>query len=226
MKLPLRTLVAIALLAAGALGVSGCNYAIPAMWVLQGPPKKPAVFTLPKDQKTTVFVDDRKNIVSRTQLRAQLADDIASELKRQGIATNVVSGRELIGLVRKNETSTKRITIEELGKSVGAEIVIYVEMVSFDLMPDGASPKPGASARIKVVDVAKKERLFPPPSSGNDGFEVTAETEALQPGIYRTSAGRRTVEDMLEKRLADQISKLFYEHEPTNFGQGVSGLDS
>ncbi len=222
----LSYLALLALAAACGVAVGGCNYVIPAMWIAQGPPKKPAVFTLPKDKKTTVFVDDRLNVVSRTQLRAQLADDILNELVAQGLIESAISGRELIAFVRKSETSNKRVTIEELGNAVGAEMVIYVEMVSFDLSSDGASPKPVAKARIKVVDVSTKTRLFPPPGGDNTGFEVTAETEATQPGIYRTSAGRRQVEDMIEKRLADQIVKVFYDHEDRtrNFGQGVSGL--
>ncbi|MBL9140385.1 MAG: hypothetical protein JNK53_00840 [Phycisphaerae bacterium] len=213
-----------ACLAACVVCTVGCNYVIPAMWIAQGPPKKPAVYTLPKDLKTTVFVDDRKNVISRTQLRAQLADDIATELTTQGLVSNVVSGRELIAFVRRTETPSKRVSIEDLGNAVGADVVIYVEMLTFDLMADGATPRPSASARIKVVDVKSKERLFPPTGGDKQGFEVSAETEALQPGIYRTSAGRRTVEDMLEKKLGDAIVKLFYDHEPRNFGQGVSGL--
>ncbi len=221
-----RHLLAAACAALALLAPAGCNIMIPAMWVAQGPPKKAAVFPdLPKDRKTTVFVDDRKNVVSRTQLRTQLADDVLQQLSREGVLADVVSGRELIAYVRRTETSKKRVSIEDLGNAVGAEIVIYVEMVSFDLSPDGATPKPAASANVKVVDVKSKQRLFPPPGGEQAGYLVTAETEALQPGIYRTSAGRRTVEDLLEKRLADQIAKVFYEHEPSAFGQGVSGLE-
>lgn len=43
---------------------------------------------------------------------------------------------------------------------------------------------------------------------------------------YRTSAARRRTEDMLEKKLADAIAKIFYEHEPTNFGQGVLHMEN
>lgn len=81
-----------------ALVAAGCNYVTPALWIAQGPPKKPAEFTLPKDKKTVVFVDDRKNAVSRMQLRSQLADDVGQTLKSQGLVDNMVSGRELYRL--------------------------------------------------------------------------------------------------------------------------------
>ena len=201
---------------------AGCNYATPALWVLQGPPKKPAEYTLPKDRKTVVFVDDRKNVVSRLQLRSQLADDVGTVLRDEGLVTNVVSGRELIAFVRRNETASKLVSIGELGQAAGAEIVVYIEMQVFTLSPDGATPRPTAVARVKVVDVKAKERLFPAIGGDTDGFEVSVDIESLSADTYRTSAARRRMEDALEKKLADKVTKLFYEHEPSGFGKGVT----
>jgi hypothetical protein len=48
-----------AALAAAALLAGGCNMAVPALYVIQGPQKRPAQFTLPEDRKLVVFVDDR-----------------------------------------------------------------------------------------------------------------------------------------------------------------------
>lgn len=221
MHRPARILAALVALAAVA---GGCNYAIPAMWVAQGPPKKPAEFTLPKDRKLVVFVDDRRSVISRLQLRALLADDVGTIIQRQGLVEDVVSGRELIAYVRRVETSSRRVSIEDLGNAVGADVVVYVEMDSFTLSPDGVNPKPSAEAHVKVVDVKAKERMFPPLGGDPHGFPVAAELDALSFDAYRTSAARRRAEDALEKKLADEITKLFYEHEPKNFGQGVSRI--
>ncbi|RLS46282.1 MAG: hypothetical protein DWH86_03245 [Planctomycetota bacterium] len=224
MNSTLRILV-LSFLASAVFVIAGCNYAIPAMWIAQGPPKKPAEYTLPKDKKLVVFVDDRKSVVSRLQLRALLADDIGTVIKQQGLVTDVVSGRELISYVRRMETSSKRLSIEELGSAVNADIVLYVEMESFTLSPDGATPKPTAQVRVKVVDVKAKERLFPPLGADPKGYPLTAEIDTLGNDAYRTSAARRNAEDALEKKLADDVTKLFYDHEPTNFGNGVSKLE-
>ena len=220
----LRALV-LAFFAAAILVIAGCNYAVPAMWIAQGPPTKPAEVPLPKDKKLVVFVDDRKSVVSRLQLRALLADDIGTVIKQQGLVTDVVSGRELISYVRRMETSTKRISIEDLGNAVNADIVLYVEMESFTLSPDGATPKPTAQVRVKVVDVKAKERLFPPLGADPKGYPVTAQVDTLANDAYRTSAARRNAEDGLEKKLADDVSKLFYDHEPKNVGKGVSKME-
>jgi hypothetical protein len=214
--------IACAILVTLAAAASGCNYAAPAAWLLQGPAKKVAEYTLPKDRKTVVFVDDRKSVVSRLQLRSQLADDVSMALRDEGLVTNIQSGRELIAYVRRNETSTRRVSIEELGAAAGAEVVVYVEMQAFDLTPDGATPKPTATARVKVVDVKAKERLFPTAGGDNGGFEVTVDMDAFSADAYRTSASRRRMEDALEKKLADHLAKVFYEHDPNGFGKGVA----
>ena len=214
--------IAVAALAAAALSAAGCNYLIPGMWIVQGAPKKPAAYTLPKDRKLVVFVDDRKNVVSRLQLRAMLADDVGTVIMKEGLVEDVVSGRELISYVRRNETSSKRVSIEELGNTVGAELVLYIEMETFALSVDGASPKPRASVFVKVVDCKAKERLFPPVGADPKGFAVSAELIDVNFDAYKTSATRRALEDQLEKKLADMISKTFYDHEEKAFGQGVS----
>lgn len=211
-----------AFLAAALLAPAGCNIITPALYVAQGPPKTPAEFTLPKDRKTVVFVDDRRSAMSRLQLRAVLADDIGQSLKSLELVDEVVSGRELIAYVRRNESATKRIAIEDLGRAVNADVVVYVEMEAFVLSPDGATPKPTAMARIKVIDVKEEKRLFPPDGADPAGYPVVADMNALGNEAYRTSASRRRLEDLLAKRLALKITQLFHEHDPKGFGQGVT----
>lgn len=213
-----------ALLLAGAalLAASGCNMAVPALYVIDGPGKKPAVYKLPVDKKVVVYVDDRRNVVSRLQLRAAMADNIGTQLKALELVGDVVSGRELIGYVRRVETPSKRVSIEEMGQAVGADLVVYVEMDGFALSPDGATPKPVGSAFVKVIDVKARERLFPPPGGDPMGWPVSAEVQNMTPDMFRTSAQRRRAEDLLEKKLADEVTRLFYDHEPKGFGGGVT----
>jgi hypothetical protein len=217
-----RSIAALALAAAAALAVAGCNMAVPALYVIEGPGKRPAVFTLPEDSKVVVYVDDRRNVVSRLQLRAALADDIGTRLRDLELVKEVVSGRELIGYVRRVETPSKRVSIEEMGQAVGADLVVYVEMDGFALSPDGATPKPVGSAFVKVVDVKARERLFPPPGGDPMGWPVSAEVQNMTPEMFRTSAQRRRAEDLLEKKLAEEVARLFHDHEPKNFGGGVT----
>ena len=169
-----------------------------------------------------MYVDDRRNVVSRLQLRAALADDIGTRLRDLELVREVVSGRELIAYVRRVETPAKRVSIEEMGQAVGADLVVYVEMDGFALSPDGATPKPVASAFVKVIDVKARERLFPPPGGDPMGWPVSTEVQNMTPDMFRTSSQRRGAEDLLEKKLAEEVARLFHDHEPKNFGGGVT----
>jgi hypothetical protein len=212
----------LALLAAGLVALPACNMAVPALYVIQGPNKKPAQFTLPEDRKLVVFVDDRENVVSRLQLRAQIADDIGTVLQQQELVREVVSGRELIAYVRRVETASRRVPIDELGKVVGADLVLYVEMDSFALSADGASATPVSTGYLKVIDLREKRRLFPPDGDDPRGFPVTSEVKNMDLEMYRTSAARRKAEDLLAKTFAQDVARVFFEHDPKNFGGGVS----
>ena len=210
------------LLAASVAALPGCNMAVPALYVIQGPNKKPADFTLPEDRKLVVFVDDRENVVSRLQLRAQIADDVGTRLRQEELVRDVVSGRELIAYVRRVETSSRRVPIDELGKVVGADLVLYVEMDSFSLSADGASATPVATGFVKVVDLKERRRSFPADGGDPRGFPVSSEVKNMDQEMYRTSAARRKAEDLLAKTFAEDVARIFYEHDPKNFGGGVS----
>ena len=214
--------IAVALAVPAALLAAGCNLAVPALYVIQGPNKRPAQFTLPEDRKLVVFVDDRENVVSRLQLRAQLADDAGTRIQQEELVREVVSGRELIAYVRRVETASKRVPIDELGKVVGADLVLYVEMEAFSLSADGASATPVASAYVKVIDLKEKRRIFPADGGDPRGFPVSTEVKNMDVDMYRTSAARRKAEELLEKQFAEEVARLFYEHDPKNFGGGVS----
>jgi hypothetical protein len=161
-------------------------------------------------------------VVSRLLLRAQLADDVGSRIQQEELVREVVSGRELIAYVRRVETASRRVPIDELGKVVGADLVLYVEMDAFTLSADGASATPVASAYVKVVDLKEKRRIFPPDGDDPRGFPVSSELKNMDVEMYRTSAARRKAEDLLERQFAEEVARIFYEHDPKNFGGGVT----
>ncbi len=69
--------------------------------------------------------------------------------------------------------------------------------------------------------MANRARLFPAPGSGQASaawqvVEVT--TRPINPELYRTSSGRRQIEQLLAAGLGDRIAKLFYQHVPNEVG--------
>ncbi len=207
---PVWLLVAIA---AAALVLGSCNILGPASYLAFGKPKVEAQYQL-LDRPTVVFVDDRSDAIplNATRVRRTIADKISTELMARDLVTNVISSRDAMALARQRDREGQLLAIGDIGAAAGAEQVIYVQMVSFLGSPDGYTPKPTASCRVKVIDVARRTRLFPAPDAVRAWHGVTVQASLGSTQQYRTPAGRRQIEQMLALLTADQVAKLFYRH--------------
>ncbi len=207
------------LLGLAALTVAGCNIGIPAAYILEGPPANDAQYTLP-DRKVVVFVDDRKNLLSRTQLRTVIGDKVASDLLAKELVPEAIASRDALAVARRDESAGNTISTSEIGEKVGAEVVIYVRVISFNLAEPGGNPLPNAMARVRVIDATNRQRLFPT-DAGDPGVEVTSDMREVGLDLYNSTTGRRSIEEQLATDLGDRIGKLFYKHEKNELGKGV-----
>ena len=218
MKYPARWISQLAALVAGIFLVS-CNYLVPASYIIDGPPSIDAQYTLP-DRKTVVFVDDRTNLLSRTQLRAVIGDKVSTVLMKQGLVTDTIATRDAIAIARKDETVDKPIPISEIGQRVGADTIIYVQIEDFALSAPGGIARPSAQATVKVIDVSGRSRLYPAPSELK-GQPVATSMREVSEDLYQSTAGRRQIEDILAAEIGAEVAKLFYKHEVTELGKNL-----
>lgn len=213
-----RTARTVAALAAALVvaASAGCNIIVPVAYIIEGPPTVDAQFKLPANRRTVVFVDDTRNYLPRTALRTRIGDRISTLLLEQGVITEAISSADALQMARRYDTDSKRLSIGQIGEEVGAETLIYVKIDEFMLTPDGATPRPAAGASVKVLDIAGSTRLFP--SQGDDGAKVVAQLREQQPDNYRSSAGRRQMEDALADELGRKVAGLFFKHEDRELG--------
>jgi hypothetical protein len=206
--------LAVALLADG-----GCNIVVPAAYIIEGPPSNDAQFTLP-DRKVVVFVDDRTNLLSRTQLRTVIGDKVGGDLLAKELVPEVIASRDALAVARRDESMGKPLSTAEIGEKVGAEVVIYVRVMSFNLTEPGGNPQPNAMARVRVIDATNRARLFPTDVE-DPGAEVNSDMREVSLDLYNSTSGRRSVEEQLATNLGDRIGKLFYKHEKKELGKGM-----
>ncbi len=204
--------MACALLGAAA-AVVGCNYIIPANYILQGPPKEPAAYAL-QSRKTIVVVDDKQNRMSRVALRVEIGDAAGTELLENDVVPEVISTRDSVALARRLDTAAKPVSIQRIGESLGAEQVIYVEVDEFVLAGGRKEGGPEAVVLVKVIDAANGTRLWP--SVGAQA--VQSDLLDINPSLLETSAGRREIEDKLAAQIGEDVAKLFYEHPRRELG--------
>ena len=122
---------------------------------------------------------------------------------------------DAIQLARRSDAQGNRASIESIGRAMNVQQVIYVAVDRFTLSVDGASPRPGATVRVKVIDLEDQTRIFP---GDDNGHLVEAELREPPQSMYVSTSGRRQIEDQLAMQLATDIAELFYEHEDRPLG--------
>ena len=124
--------IAIVVMCAAVLLVAGCNYLLPANYIIEGPPKAPAAFELPS-KRTVVIVDDKINRMPRVALRVGIGDSVGTHLLENNVVPETITTRDAVALIRRMDTASKPVSIQRICESLGAEQVVYVEIDEFNL---------------------------------------------------------------------------------------------
>lgn len=198
-------------LAALTMLTSGCNVVTPIAYAIHGPEKINPVYTLEENLKTVIFVDDPSSKITQRRLRYAVAKGATDALLEKRVLVDMVDPRGIL-TAASNERFGEQMSISELGKTVGADIVIYAVVTDFSLSPEVGAYLPRATLRVKIIDVAKGERLWPADEQGH-----MANVQIPQkPGSSPASRGERlAIEQSLAERAGLGLAQLFYKHEIT-----------
>lgn len=178
--------------------------------MIAGPPKVSAAYTLPAGKSLVVFVDDRANRAPRRSLRDVVAREAESTLiSKKVVAADRVFPSAAATRASLGETYNQPLSIAEIGRRVGADLVLYVEMTGFSISQDGVTLSQSAGAQVKIIDAATGERLFPAEQSG-----YPANVRLPGGGSAPTEMAQRARhEQALATALGAQIARLFFSHE-------------
>ncbi len=186
-----------------------CNIIAPAYVFAVGPPKQNAMYTLDKERPTVVFVDDRASVLPRRSLRQTISQKVENELLGHNLLVKVVESRA-IAAVASRDPADQPSDITTLGKSVSAEIVIYISLDRFGLSPDGQTNQPFADARVKVLDITREQpRVWP---DDREGFKVSLIMPQARKDLPSSAPTLATAQEALAGELGDTIAKLFYSY--------------
>jgi len=205
---PLRKTLTILFLVAPAL-LGGCTLANWFVAVFSPPQKVKALYKPPKDKSYLVFVDDLLCPVTYEPIKRELTESLSEQLIEHGIAASTVPYEDLLDLMAAN-SNFNSMHVPTVGRKLGADMVLYVQIDEFALKDDQASPlwKGLLRVTVKIVD-SDAGRLWPPDRPG--GYPLSAietpQTEHPSPA-YGTELA-----SLLADKAADRITKLFYEHE-------------
>jgi len=218
-----QAIVAILAQAVVLLLVGGCNIVGPASYIVGGTGDVEAEYVLP-DVPTVVFVDDRANVVNPVSLRRVIADRISQDLMEEKVLTLTISPQDAMAVAKQRERANEIMSIEDIGRAVGAKQVIYVQMMQFRDTPDGSTPRPAGMCQVKVIDVESQQRTYPAKESKDSVRTVQVSGRPVDPETYRTRTGRLSVFNDLALMMGQHVGRLFYKHEPRAAGQNINPL--
>jgi hypothetical protein len=193
-----------------ALTSGGCNVIGYAAQTVAGSDKVDAVYALPK--RSTVVVAEKYSNPSEAVFDDEpLASFVSDELRAHNAAVTLVPP-ERVYTMRKGSGVEKwrAMTIDAVGRAVGAEQVLYVNIksLSVQVAPGSEMMKGQSDVRVWLVDSASGATVWP--ADASDGWPVGTQTTMYRREEGATESSVRT--DLL-RQTADRIAKLFYSYE-------------
>jgi len=202
-----RRIAAAALLVALAVTSGACG---PISWLVAvlAPPKRiPAVYELPEDKKVLVFVDDIVKPVRYEAVKRELTEGINDRLLKEKVAGETLPYEHLFRLIA-SRPDFNLLSIFEVGKLLGADLVVYVRLDEFSLKDSPNVPLWHGKLRttVRVMDVSGKP-LWPLDRPAGHVVEVEMPEVIDASNTYGTELASQMAE-----RMAERIARLFHTH--------------
>ena len=200
-----------------ACAAGGCNVVGAFLYKFSPPPQVDALYKL-KNVPTVILVENFRNPDLSANESELLARYVEEKMNDKKLVT-VVPEEKVLDLKNNRPKDYAQMTIPEIGRAVGAEQVLYVDLQASAVgtMAANVMYQGKGSAYVKIVDCTSGDTLWP--TDNADGFGVnyaTPEIKGAENGTYNS------VRDQLYNGFADAIVKLFYKHyvEDTPQGRG------
>lgn len=197
----------------------GCEIFGMAALMATGGDKVKAVYKLPNG-RTAIIVDDPQKRLGSGVLTGVVASNIAHHLKQNdAISATIVPEKDVATLAARLGDEYATTPIDQLGRSLGAQQVIYVEVEQVTLLAAPGAYRPSALVELKVIDAENGVRLYPPPPPIDEpgvpsrGRSVTV--QMAHRGIDRESRGADAMMGrVLAERIGLEVARMFYDYRP------------
>lgn len=202
--------MALAVLVVAMLSLPACNIVGGAAYLIAGPEKVPKLYDLDRTKKTVIFIDDRRPVVNSRVNRVRIGTTAERRLLDNAKIERIISSQDVLAIAER-EKGSKLLGMAELGEAVGADVIICAQMESFSLTQDGQTYQPAAAAKVKVIDVTTKKRLFPGESQEWYLLSVAAPTKQGSPPASVSEVDAAFTS--LAERFGTALANVFIQHE-------------
>jgi len=173
---------------------------------------------------TLVLVDDPGHVLGEPFLAGQVANQAAFDLVRNKAVPATVPFNRLEALRQELGDQFAMTPIDQIGRALGAQQVLHVEITSARMIQEPGVTRPTARINVKVIDVEQRTRLWPTPLPGVHSAPRSYSMSSSM--FYRYHANpdeRGTSRDLIQRfasHIGRDVAKLFYDHEP-DIGQSA-----
>ncbi|MBS3820342.1 MAG: hypothetical protein GVY16_06940 [Planctomycetes bacterium] len=190
------------------LGMTGCA-AVAWLAAVTAPPNTiPPHYQLPQGSTVLVLVDDPQQRATRTPAKSELIRALNKQLVEHDVAKKTIALKRIMqtAAVTPNFNHLRAV---DIGRKLEADFVIHVSITEFSLKDDpiGHIWEGRLATNVKVYDV-EEGRVWP--TDRPDGYPVEPADHPTTENFASDFGNRLAVK--LAREMADNISKLFYEH--------------
>ncbi len=195
----------------GLLALPACNIVGPAAVLISGPPKVPAVASLDESRPTVLLIDDLNSRLPRSALRDRIGRSAEADMLRAG---TIDEGRLIASSSARRatagDTNQARTPIVDVGRAVGAEVVVHVAVERWGLVSQVGEFSPEALLSVRILDALSNQRIWP---DGEASFFLRVDFPMSAIEVPSSSSEQRRLEDAFADRIGVAISKMFYDAE-------------
>ncbi len=202
---PLARLCTISLAALLLLSSSGCGLLVHSIYWVRGN-KTPAAFGGLENKKVAVICVSPSSDYGRDTKAEMLSRMVGSILQSEGNKIEVIRYEKIADWMDRNQWD--QIDYQVVGRGVGADMVVAIDLSHFSLRDGQTIYKGRASASVKVYDLAQDVEVF-----RRDFPEFQYPVNG---GLHSADTSEYRFKQLFMQVLAKQIAKQFYAYESTD----------
>lgn len=188
--------------------LAGCSWLVPVVFLHPGTKKVPAEFSKLQDKTVVVMVwAEPETLYDYPHIRLELASYIGDKLRAEVEGLDLIEARKVEGFIEQSAEAAYSPRL--VGKHFGADMVVYVELLEFQIRdPDAPDFVQGrVQASVGVHDLTAD-----PDDTEYYELEPVA---AVHPNHARlfTPTESVVVRNDTYAKFSEAVARKFYEHE-------------
>lgn len=201
---------------------TGCNIVAPIAAVIEPENTTARAYRLPT-RPCVIFVEDRGGAIGMNLpgIRSRIGKQATAYLLGNEIHPQMIEPDNALRIAAASDRASEMLSLSEIARRCRADLMVNVQVRAWTLVGQDGVPRPTATAIVRVLDMTKREQVFPDPSGdGREGF-VVAQLPITDPNKVQSRQDARRVNLELADELGLQVARLFDEYITKPLGRNL-----